>query len=773
MDEREGRELRERLERLKSGGSADAQPQHPKGWQQKMGEILNNRYVVISLLVFILVLNVGLRLGLANYAGFFEPDGFFHYSVILQAIQNHYVVPLYSDLSGFPLHNEITEPGGLYYVTLIPYFFLRFFGVSVYTVMRYIPVVFGMLDALGVYLLAKYMSGSRSAGLLAAFFISISSGDISRTAALVYRGDTFATIFVIIALVLFVKVLTSKRRKLLVYGMAALSGIILATAEAVWGGAPFGVLLYIIAVAVLAIYGFIKGDEKLCEGGVVLSLALLVSYLVQALYLATGVLRYVPSLGGSSFFVFFVPLMAGSLLSLIVIKRKDKLSSIAGSPGRRALFSALLLIIAIVAILVAFPGYLGSLSGSGGAGSGNLGITIQELQKPTFSFIWASFSWQIVLAPIAVILFLALRRWITEREKMRVANIAFIAIASYFLVTFYLQLNAIRYNSLVSAPIAVFAGYAVYSVIKLVGYKTSGRGFVSYLAIGVVVAVFAAAMVLNTHSTYNNSFTSGQADGINPQFLTAMAWLRNNTPSNATVLALWPDGSVVEGFGDRQSLMDSVGGQTESRIYNFSRWLFSTTPNATYLYDSGEPQYFVVRGYWLAELGGIATEGNITNTSAYGYDAMTSLKLQHTSNSTLYLFNSSSYPYYSVELIETQGQNNTANFVGYLGSVGSPQRVPLSSVIFINDSGGRYSVVPSDINSSAGYSFVVDFQGTNITGGSLLGALLPFSNFFRFTALCNYADCPYNDSGVTMNVIYQNQDTKIIKISYPSPSSSP
>ena len=230
MDEHEERRLREKLDRLKGEGQVHA----GHAANAKKG-FLDNKYTIIAIVFAIIVLNIILRLGLAKYTGFFEPDGFFHYAVIGQSILNHYIVPVTQVLSGFPVHNAITEPNGFYYITIIPYAILHFAGISYYSIMRYLPVLFGILDAFGAYLIAKYLTNSRAAGLIAMLLVSISSGDIARTAATVYRGDSFITAFALLAFILMIKSMTAKEKRFS-YIYAILSGIILGTAPAIWGG---------------------------------------------------------------------------------------------------------------------------------------------------------------------------------------------------------------------------------------------------------------------------------------------------------------------------------------------------------------------------------------------------------------------------------------------------------------------------------------------------------------------------------------------------------
>ncbi len=761
MEEREERELREKLERLKGGHAGSDAPAHHATAPSRKG-ILDNRYTFLAIVAAIVVLSIVLRLGLARYTGFFEPDGFFHYTVIGQSIMNHYIVPVTQVLSGFPVHNTITEPNGFYYMTIIPYIFLQFFGISYYSIMRYLPVLFGILDAFGAYVIVKYLTNSRAAGLIGMLLVGISSGDIARTAATVYRGDSFVTAFALLAFILLIKSMTAKERKRQ-YIYAIFSGIILGTAPAIWGGAVFVFVTYISAITLFIIYGFIKADEHLLRSTSVMALALLLGYAVEWLYIIAYVIRYVPSLGSWHFFIFYVPLLAGSFLAFYIVKRRHgAFAPVASTTKRRVILISACALVLVAALIAVLPGYLLKLS-TAAIGTGPLGTTIQELQPPTWPFIWESFGWQVVLAPIGFAIFLLFGRKLINRENRSLVTVTFGLVAVYFLSTLYLQLGAIRYNSLVSVPFAILAAYAVYSAPKMLLGRRRAHAYAAYVLMG----LFTALIIMNLGQTYINSFTSGQADGINPQFLQAMAWMYNNTATNATVLALWPDGSVVEGWAHRQSYMDSVNGQTESKIYNFSRWLFSTTPDPQYLINASSPQYFLVRGYWLQELGGIATEGGITNTSPYGYDAMTSVRIGQSANATLYYFNSSSYPYYNVELVGQHIPNSTAtSYVALLGYPQSQSRFPLSNVVFVNQSGGPYSVIKPPLNNTLNYTFVVYYQGTTITGGALVGSKMPESNFFRFVVLCDYAVCPYNASGITMKVVYENADSKIIRINY-------
>ena len=181
----------------------------------------------------------------------------------------------------------------------------------------------------------------------------------------------------------------------------------------------------------------------------------------------------------------------------------------------------------------------------------------------------------------------------------------------------------------------IIALIIVYSAYALMAGKLRMR----YVYIGVIAVI----LVFNVYNTYVASITASQADGVNPQFLAAMSWMKSNTPANSTVVAVWPDGSVVEAWANRTSLIDSVGGESGAPILGFTQFLFSTTPDTQYLYSIGRPDYLIARSFWYQELGGLAIEGEVTNASQYGFVALSTTQVTHNDTAQFYSFGSSSY----------------------------------------------------------------------------------------------------------------------------------
>ena len=748
-------------------------PQPDAAGRSKPILIVNKKIILLSLAILvIIIMGVYMRLGMFHFAGFFEPDGFFHFAVMRAAVANNYAIPRYANLSGFPAHNVITQVMGDYYVTLYPYMLLKPFGVSYYTVMRLIPVFFGVLDIIGVFFLAKYLSKSNALGLLAAFFIAISSGNISRTAALVYRGDGFISIFMILALILMIKVFyaESRRRK---YAFAIAANLVLGFGMMIWTGAPYMTMVYIFSVLMITAYGFITANRRMLQDSAILSFALLITYMMQHMWMALDVIRNAEALSSLKFFIFYIPMLAFALFALYVINNRERTAAISMNAVRRAEVLAGVIIMAVIVIVAAFGSYLASIASGGGLIIANNALTqtIEELQHPSFAFLWGSFGFQLFLWIIGIAAYLLLAHKLGNREYKKFSKFsisvtpAFLAMLGYMIVTGYLQANAIRYNSLVSVPIAIFSAYAVYALGKVIfsyAKSTSVKKMwikkMPYLYAGLITAILLESSVITAYSSY----TSAPADGINSQFLQAMQWLNNNTPANATVAALWPDGSVVEGWGNRQSLMDSVVGQNGTLITQFNAFILNSTPDTQFL-QKYKPQYLLARGYWYQELAGIAVEANIVNVTPYGFDMFSAMNASGNSTSRLYTFSQNSPPYYKAVLIinGTQVKDMRAAI-----GIGNSSFSYIRSVLLYNPNTSS-SVFINSTKPALNYTLMVSYANSTITQAEVLGPKLAASNLLKFTLLCGYSACPYDSNGsIRMKMVYANNDSRIYKIYY-------
>ncbi len=817
--------------------------------------ILDNKVLIAAIGFAVILLLIYMRMGLIHYQGLFEPDGFFYYAIVKATLANHLSEPQYLGVSGFaPNHNFIGEAPGLPYITVIFYLLLKWSGTSALVVMRLLPVFFAALEAIVAYFMVKDLSKNRMLGIFAMFFIAVSSANIARTAALVHRGDTFITLILMVAVYLLVKGIEHKNWQIKA-ALCSFGAFVLSLGILIWNGFSYIVVVYMLAIMLIAIYAFIKGDMELSKSSLIATLTLFLTFILESIYGSLHGTRLGLPFEGITFVAFYVPLFIGIAFAYYALRKMRHINLLSSKKGR-AIISAAIFVIGIIFITVAFHQYVAQMLTASGTTSPTstkatannigsaVGSTTQELQKPSFDFLFASFGLQLILAPIGIVAFLLFGEGLNMREKkMKLTiNPAFLTMLGYFAVTAFLQYNAIRYNSLLSIPMAIFAAYGLYAIVELgmkahlksmesiaitsivsyafiaysiyMLYAIAHAGFaivaassnplngvngltlftahgyilesipviivlagavlytffalfkrymkVSYM----VLALLLAILIYSTFKTQTESFAFTQADGINQQFLNAMVWMRNNTAQNATVLALWPDGSVVEAWANRTSYMDSVGGENATRIYHFARFLENTTPDSSYLYSIGKPDYLVARDYWLSELQGLAEEGLPKNISNYSYGILQPVGITNNSTSHIYTFESQGY---KAEIVANYGAANTipTSYNAYIGGVQSTQLERISHVILYNDSNSAYAIY-NDSNQSAPFSIMLLYSGRYITGALWFPNALYNSNLFKFVFLCNQLQCAYNEqnSTTTLHLVFANNDTRIYSITY-------
>ena len=748
----------------------------------KKRSILDSKWLLLAVVIAIIALNIYLRIYLLQFQGLFEPDGFYYYTAIQQAVAHGSIESQPILLSGYPFQHNFGEAPMLIYATTIPYAILQYFGMSLIDVMRLVPVFFGVIEALAAYFLVRYLANSKVLGLLAMFFVSASSGNIARTAATVYRGDTFVSFFIIVALIVMLKIISTKERKrALLYTLAG--GLLVSSGMLIWTGGVAIPDVWFASMILVTIFAFVAAEKEGLYRCMLLDAALLIGYVLNLIYLSvwSGIV-YSTLFSTPTFLVVLLPVIIGTLFAYWLISMKEKgrfniVKTLTRSITTRTLFLIAVIVLSGIIAYATVGHYISYLVTNAHSiySSGNIYSTTQELQPPSIAFLWASFGFQLIFSTIGVILFFffAHLHGNTRHIKKGILTLnmdyGFVVIFGYFIMMWYLQLGAIRYNSMLSIPLALFSAYALYMGVRFfTNWRLNIAG--TMVPVNAIYVGFVIAMLgMQAAFTAGQSFTSAQADGVNTYFLQAMSWMANNTAANAKVLALWPDGSVVEGWAHRQSFMDSVAGENSSRIAPFAQWLLNTSPDMQYLSTDGptgawHPDYIVARYFWYQEIGGIAIEGNITqNLTDYGISYMTSLTSSKANSTTIYQFNNTQYV---AQLRITPEANGTSQTLALFGPYGGTKLLLMRRVIFLNESSLAYEVINAPVNQSANYTLLITYTGTSITGAQLLGQKLPYTNMFKMLDECSFTSCALSTPNVTAQLVYANPDTKIIKLTY-------
>ncbi len=848
-----------------SSKAAQAMPDKSMSpWHASLITRDNVLFLIAVLAIF--VATIYIRTPLLNQQGFYEPDGFYHFSVIRSAVNHGFVIPKVLGISGWPANTPVTEPDGLYWVTLVPYALLQFFGVSYYTVMRLVPLLFALLDIVGAYYLARFISKDRIFGLLVMAFVGLNAGDAARTSALIYRGDGFVTIFLILALIFIGLIINEKRRNRKLLYMF-LGGFALSLGDIVWNGASFAVAVYVLSFLVISIFAFITDKKDLLRdmGYVLASLA--IWYLLANAYILLGYM-YHQTFTGLYFIGLWFALLVGWLIVAYLNNNQNNYAGIVGSALKRSLVIIALIIIGSVVFVVFEYGFIQQVFiANGFVITSGFAATIQELTPPTFGFLFASFNIALFMSPMTAImaissivqgyvtlfwlvlligfvpyLFIRIydsKGWLGGRARLIFdPKPELLIIIAYFALTAYLQMAAIRFNSLVSIPLAIFSAYMLYLVLLMVrnlilrryfadGFNASTMmklvitsvvlpviiillmiilnigGILEYAIIGLSVAfvnifirkrfgtgytyaAIATAMIviiLMIILIWDMYFgTYAQADFINPLFLNATTWLKTNTPINSVVLTLWPDGSVVEGWGNRTSVTDSVGSQNGTKADAFAAWLLNSSSDPAFLESSinGYPNYLLVRNIWLEESQGIFIESGINSSLGqyYGYAPLTNIyeSANRSSDAVSFKFSNSGINAY----LYTQNGIVTDSFLAYTAQNGQQELSPFSYVALYNQNNGNFSIQPvTAYNKTNGemlfvmYSQVPSTQlglPVNVTTAAVFAPGMADSNMLKLIYFCNSNQCEWNYGSKTakLSLVYFNPDTKIFKITYNS-----
>ncbi|MEM0148286.1 MAG: STT3 domain-containing protein [Candidatus Micrarchaeaceae archaeon] len=249
-----------------------------------------------------------------------------------------------------------------------------------------------------------------------------------------------------------------------------------------------------------------------------------------------------------------------------------------------------LLIIAV--LLCAYPIYtilIPKLQSIAGGYTTFITSDVAELAPTSTGWILSYYNWAYIGAILGLVLLIYFGNW--ERFHKPYYAILALALPAIIMETF-----AVRWLILFTVPACILAAYFVYAMFTMLKVWQKRQLF---LAIGLCAIAFASGL------TFMLAYQP--TDYLNSQFLSALAWMKSNTPLNSTILTMWPDGSVVEGWAERQSYTDSIMSQRPDIIVAFEKFLYANAGNYSYV-KSIKPSYLLVRQTWKLETIGILAE---------------------------------------------------------------------------------------------------------------------------------------------------------------------
>ncbi len=456
---------------------------------------------------------------------------------------------------------------GVAFTVAAAYMFLQAIGVqtTVFEVTVLFPVVAGALTCIACYFLGKDLWG-RGVGMLTALFMALNPSNISRTTLGFLRHEPLGILLMVLIFIFFLRASQKGRslRGTVTYSM--LAGLALFYLYATWAASYYPMGLIVLYATVLLATG---------------------RYTRQLLfsYAATfGVFLFltplgVPKAGFEILSTVSFLVIPGVALLLLAREAGSQLPSWRHRAYALAVASAVLIVlayalVALEAMHLPSGKFLSTLNPFT-----RLEMPVVESVSEHRPATWASFFYE-----YGTLTFLGLFGFFFILRRLRNTDI-FLTLAA--LTSLYFSGSLVRLTLILAPAFSVLAGIATVEMAKpavdilrqavifpkrrIPGLARIGREFGLAILLILVIAIMpsfsravAAAYAPATIAT--SSIPLIPTEGAKYEdWLEALAWIHDNTPESAVVMAWWDYGYWITALADRRTLADN-GTQNTTQI---------------------------------------------------------------------------------------------------------------------------------------------------------------------------------------------------------------
>src|SRR3989344_657236 len=539
-----------------------------------------------------------------------------------------------------------------YFVAYSYKFFFKFFFPTLMLYINFVPVIFGTLAALFMFLLAREAFGNKS-GLAAAFIFGISTPFLQRSAAGQTDTDAVILFFVLLVSFLFFRAWNKKSFK-----WAALAGISMFFFAFTWPGG-YANIPFLLVIAGTLYYSFKLLELNFGETGHLFEFKYYYLALIGALALAT-VLSYT-----KGFSLTITLILAASLFGTIFLipaatlalhhhaKIREQFSS--GSKFKELLqrifrvfwdfargrqpdchpewLGILVLItflgigLSLIAIFLTthtanifglvqnFVTIRAAQRAPSAAGADiirNVFLTVAEFNPASARSIF----FYVHIAPIflAISSLVLLPVGLLKKFKEKFYFIAFISI--WLVSTYYASLNGNRFIEHFSIPVAIFASiiassYDIYD-------RPNREKLKKILVIGPIIFIALVLLLMPNMSAVKGqpqfgpayiqgsfSLASQIGGGEGQNWLDFYKWARENTPEGTVFASWWDPGHGFTALAERPAVAD--GSQNHKHVHDLA--IMFTTTNATEaleLMEKYDIAYFYTSSDLISKYGAIS-----------------------------------------------------------------------------------------------------------------------------------------------------------------------
>ena len=424
--------------------------------------------------------------------------------------------------------------------------------ISLYDFLVILPVFLGGFTTLIMFLVVKRFAGA-GGGLLAALFFATSPPLLGRGSLGWFKSESLALFFTLSATYLYLTVYDSKVKIRGVMWRAGLAGVLLGYANTCWGGAQYFGIVFGLFFIIAALLKF-ELEKTTYAGGLLVSLTLIFS----AIFPRPGPAFILNPIG--------ILLIVGYLFSLIAYRLTSIQEKMFLRSSLKAVFTLLLaslLVVSFGAVSAVSARYF-TVVYPFQRTANPLIESVAEHFVPTHIDYFRSYSVLLFLALFGV--YVAFRRRSPATVLALILGISGVYIASSFsrlMVYSTLALAILGAIGLVELSSSILRSHKVVSK-KAFLHEVRGDVKIAYsiLFIGLLTLPMIYPIGASWRDAADQPVSIANA-GTNfklelSDWREALAWIKDNTPEDAIIIAWWDYGYWITVMGNRTTLADNA-----------------------------------------------------------------------------------------------------------------------------------------------------------------------------------------------------------------------
>ncbi|KYC45163.1 MAG: Oligosaccharyl transferase STT3 subunit [Candidatus Methanofastidiosum methylothiophilum] len=433
-------------------------------------------------------------------------------------------------------------------------------GIDLLKVHIYLPVFIGVIGAILIYFVALKAWGNRYIALISSFFLAIMPAFIYRTSGGGMWKDTVGSLFFIIFMLLAIYMLKEKERnKILIYG--ALSLVVLILYANTFGNfffVPLIVATYVLfkpfiketkkSKNVANLKDKILNDIDMWALVAVCIISLLYAYILVPPYKFESLRIYLALMG----------LGFAAIINLSGYFAKDRKYYLAFM----AILSVVLIALAEFVLDYNVLGYIfRSVDISGISGQG---------QASTFSDFVDKFYLFPIMAAIGAIygIYQVIHHQNVKPTLFLLSAFAFNTFMSY---------QMLRNSFFGGITFAIIAAFGFMGIYDFLTNRLSKEKALTITVIALIV--FSSFSLYNPlDQRYGGSipYRTAQSPHLEDRWLSALVWLKDNTPQDEVVCNWWDYGYWIQTVGGKRTISDGMRTEMGPWITGFGEFLGST-----------------------------------------------------------------------------------------------------------------------------------------------------------------------------------------------------